>query len=266
MVLRAFEPLPDKGGTAAGGDGPAGADCRAPINAPLPKPFRWFSFRIAAAAAASALITTGTLHPLSSQARIGLGGGPGFGGLGSGVGGYRFGAGVGVGRWGADVHPVYGPAVRPAFEARPAAADFYGRPYLGWHPAWRAGGYWAARPWNAGWYRVAPASWDWWNAGASAWGITGLATAASITGLVNAAADLQQPVFVVPESSFQLNYASVEPVGAYGASFTYSLGAGPSLFGGVNCQAGLLNGQVPTTAAEAQLVSAVCQVAYGPAL
>jgi hypothetical protein len=33
--------------------------------------------------------------------------------------------------------------------------------------------------------------------------------------------------------------------------------------GAANCQAGLLNGQVPATAAQAQLLNAVCQVAYG---
>jgi hypothetical protein len=35
------------------------------------------------------------------------------------------------------------------------------------------------------------------------------------------------------------------------------------LYGGANCQQGLLNGQIPATGNQAQLLNAVCQVAYG---
>jgi hypothetical protein len=35
------------------------------------------------------------------------------------------------------------------------------------------------------------------------------------------------------------------------------------LMGAANCQDGLLNGQVPSNADQAQLLNAVCQVAYG---
>jgi hypothetical protein len=56
----------------------------------------------------------------------------------------------------------------------------------------------------------------------------------------------------------------VESVGTAGVSFNYSLGGGENLMGAANCQAGLLNGQVPATADQAQLLNAVCQVAYGP--
>jgi len=34
--------------------------------------------------------------------------------------------------------------------------------------------------------------------------------------------------------------------------------------GAANCQQGLLDGQVPSTASQAQLLNAACQVAYGP--
>ena len=80
---------------------------------------------------------------------------------------------------------------------------------------------------------------------------------------MNSAADRQQTVIVVPGGTYQLNYGSVEAVGLYGVSFSYTLGEGASLMGTANCQAGLLNGQVPATAAQAQLLNAVCQVAYG---
>jgi hypothetical protein len=33
--------------------------------------------------------------------------------------------------------------------------------------------------------------------------------------------------------------------------------------GAANCQQGLLNGQVPSSSSQAQLLNAVCQVAYG---
>jgi hypothetical protein len=69
-------------------------------------------------------------------------------------------------------------------------------------------------------------------------------------------------VIVVPATSYELNYGSVEAVGSYGASFNYNVD-GSSLMGAANCQQGLLNGQVPGTADQAQLLNAVCQVAYG---
>lgn len=202
--------------------------------------------------------------PLPALARPGLGGGLGFGGLGSGVGGYRFGGGVGdFGRWRPDVHPVFGPAARPigGWDAR--GADFYARPFNGWHTAWAGGGFWGARPWSAGWYRVNPLGWGWWGASAAAWGVAGLASASTITALVNEAATQQSTQILVPQSPYRLNYASVEPVGSAGASFSYGFADESNLFGGVNCQEGLLNGQPPASADQAQLVNAVCQVAYG---
>jgi len=95
-----------------------------------------------------------------------------------------------------------------------------------------------------------------------AWGLAGLATGAAITGLVDAASNNSSPVIVVPNTSYELNYGSVEAVGTYGASFNYNVD-GQQLMGAVNCQQGLLNGQQPGTSDQAQLLNAVCQVAYG---
>jgi hypothetical protein len=201
---------------------------------------------------------------LPALARLGLGGGVGVGGWGSGVGGYRFGGAVGIRGGYVGYHPVYGAGVRPAVRVGAVDGGFYDRPYVAFHPAWVNAGYWGARPWTAGWYRVNPAGWDWWGANAAAWGLTGLATSATITSLVNAAAAQQSAVIVVPQTTFQLNYGSVEAVGSSGASFFYSVDGGANqLFGGANCQQGLLDGQVPASAAEAQLLNTVCQVAYG---
>jgi hypothetical protein len=89
-----------------------------------------------------------------------------------------------------------------------------------------------------------------------------LATGAAITGLVDAASNNSSPVIVVPNTSYELNYGSVEAVGTYGASFNYNVDS-QQLMGAANCQQGLLNGQQPGTSDQAQLLNAVCQVAYG---
>ena len=139
--------------------------------------------------------------------------------------------------------------------------NYYNRGYNGWNNNWRNGGYWGNRPWNAGWYG-GWGGWGWWGASAAAWGVAGLATGAAITSLVNNAADSSSTVIVVPNTSYELNYGSVESVGNYGASFSYNID-GFMLMGAANCQQGLLNGQVPSSSDQAQLLNAVCQVAYG---
>ncbi|MBC1259893.1 hypothetical protein FQK07_01170 [Synechococcus sp. BSF8S] len=78
-------------------------------------------------------------------------------------------------------------------------ARFYDRPYNGWH---------------------------------AAWGVAGLASAATISSLVNTAAEQQATAFVAPQTPYQLHFASVEPVGQYGASFSYSTDGKGNLFGG----------------------------------
>ena len=170
------------------------------------------------------------------------------------------------------VHPLYGDGVRPAWGGASFDNDtfnrqvnvntnFYNRDGNGWNSNWRNGGYWANRPWGVGWYG-GWGGWGWWGARAAAWGIAGLATGAAITDLVDASANNGSSVIVVPATSYELNYGSVEAVGSYGASFNYNVD-GSSLMGAANCQQGLLNGQVPGTADQAQLLNAVCQVAYG---
>ena len=134
----------------------------------------------------------------------------------------------------------------------------------GWNDNWRNGGYWGDRSWSYGWYSWTPDTWSWWGGNAAAWGLAGLATGAVITELVDQAGDQQSPVIAVPDSNYQLNYGSVDAVGNSGASFSYAVADSPPVQGGANCQEGLLDGQVPSTAAQAQLLNAACQVAYGP--
>jgi hypothetical protein len=149
--------------------------------------------------------------------------------------------------------------------------NFYNRNFEGWSPQWNNGGYWGNRPWGYGWYNWSPNSWGWWGGNSMGWGIAGLAAGAVITDLVDQAANQQSSVIDVPDSNYQLNYGSVDSVGSSGANFSYAVAPPPGspnamapIKGAANCQEGLLDGQIPSTAAQAQLLNAACQVAYGP--
>jgi len=242
------------------------------------------SQRLLAAGIGAALLGSLTLLPLHAAPRFGGGGFRGAGGnyhfnnsgFRSGYQGYHpmYGSGT-RSNWGSDTR-LDGDGNR--FDANDNRVNssfdndrfnrnvnvnnnFYNRDYNGWNRNWSDGGYWRNRPWNAGWYR-GWGGWGWWGANAAAWGLAGLATGAVIGGLVNAAADSQSSVIVVPNTGYELNYGSVESVGSYGVSFNYLVN-GTQLMGAANCQQGLLNGQVPNSASQAQLLNAVCQVAYG---
>lgn len=142
--------------------------------------------------------------------------------------------------------------------------NFYNRDVGGWNDAWGDGGYWGSRPWGYGWYNWSPDTWGWWGGNAVGWGLAALASADVITTLVNDAAEQQSPVIDVPNSDYQLNYGTVDSVGSSGADFSYAVAGSPPVKGAANCQQGLLDGQVPSSAAQAQLLNAACQVAYGP--
>jgi len=88
-----------------------------------------------------------------------------------------------------------------------------------------------------------------------------MASAAAITESVNAAASQQTTVIVVPETNFQLNYASVKAFDPDSVSFTWSNGSISQAASG-NCRLGSLNG-APASAANASLLNAACVVAYG---
>jgi len=132
-------------------------------------------------------------------------------------------------------------------------------------PGWARPGWGVARPWNSGWSGGwSTPTWGWWGARAAAWGVGTLATAASINSAVNNAVDNNTTYIVVPNSNYQLLFGSVQPSGTSTISFavtyndsTYELTA--------DCQAGLLSGQEPQSAAEAELLNAACQVAFGNA-
>ena len=154
-------------------------------------------------------------------------GGGGFGGPDSGAG-VRPGAG-----WGA---PGAGLTRAPGSSA--------------WNPAWgRQWGYWSSRTWSTGWYRPYQAAWPWWGASSVAWGVGSLATATAITSAINSAAYQQSTAIVVPKTSLQLDYGSVQALQPNGVQFDYGVAGMPLM--------------TATTADQAQVLNASCHIAYG---
>jgi len=131
------------------------------------------------------------------------------------------------------------------------------------YPGWARPGWALARPWGFGWYGVSTVpAWGWWGARAAAWGLTTLTTAAIINAAVNNAVDDHVSYIVVPNSDYQLQYGTVAPQGNNGVTFVVTTG-GSSYELNADCRSGTLNGRDPNTAAEAELINAACQVAYG---
>lgn len=119
------------------------------------------------------------------------------------------------------------------------------------HPAWLQGGFWRGRPWPSGWYRATPA----------AWSREGMAPGGMITAAVNEALALQIPSIAVPNTAYQLNYASVEALPNSRIVFFY--GQGDTSQRGIGeCQLGLLNGR-QASGDGALVLNAACIVAFG---
>jgi hypothetical protein len=133
------------------------------------------------------------------------------------------------------------------------------------HPGWARPGWGVARPWNWGWYGGwSNPPWGWWGARAAAWGIGTLATAAIINDAVNDAVQANQTLILVPNTGYQLLFGSVQPSGSSGITFVVRVN-GSDYQLSADCQQGLLNGREPSSAAEAELLNAACQVAFGTA-
>jgi hypothetical protein len=145
----------------------------------------------------------------------------------------------------------------PPIEARPrqaprpprAPAAAYG--YSELHPAWLQGGYWIGRPWPSGWYRNTPA----------AWAQDGMAAGGTISRAVNSALADQVPTIAVPNTPYQLNFASVEALPNSRILFFYANG-NTTKRGVGECQLGLLDGR-PASGIGALVLNAACIVAYG---
>ncbi|MEY3963361.1 MAG: hypothetical protein RLZZ106_616 [Cyanobacteriota bacterium] len=131
------------------------------------------------------------------------------------------------------------------------------------YPGWARPGWGYARPWNYGWYGGwSSPSWGWWGASAAAWGITTLTTAAIINAAVDDAVNAQSTTIVVPNSDYNLLYGTVQPVNDQSVRFAIDSG-GSEVQMSADCRAGTLDGRSPNSAAEAELLNAACQVAFG---
>jgi len=131
------------------------------------------------------------------------------------------------------------------------------------YPGWARPGWGYARPWNYGWYGGwATPGWGWWGASAAAWGVTSLATAAIINAAVDDAVESHTTTIVVPNTDYRLLYGSVEPVNDQTVSFSIESGDREVALN-ADCKRGTLDGRNPTTAQEAELLNAACQVAFG---
>jgi len=130
-------------------------------------------------------------------------------------------------------------------------------------PGWARPGWGYARPWTTGWYGGwATPSWGWWAGSAALWGVSSLASAAIINGAVNAAVNSGSTLILVPNSGYQLLFGTVQPSGSQGVTFVAEAGGVPYSLS-ADCVLGTLNGAYPANAAQAELLNAACQVAFG---
>lgn len=79
---------------------------------------------------------------------------------------------------------------------------------------------------------------------------------------MNNAIRQRQPTVAVPNSSMQLYYGSVEPSDDTDVTFVVNKN-GNAFQMEADCSDGLLDGEVPISLAEAELINTACQVAFG---
>ena len=135
----------------------------------------------------------------------------------------------------------------------------------GLFPGWARPGWGALRPWDNGWYGDRTFThWTWWGPRSRAWGVTNLASRASINKAIDNAINAYIPYIVVPKTNYKLLYGTERPSGTESVSFVvqansidYRLNA--------NCKKGTINAREPRNLQEAELLNAACQVAYGQA-
>jgi len=128
------------------------------------------------------------------------------------------------------------------------------------YPGWARPGWGVARPWNHGWYGgwSTPPSWGWWGARAATWGIASLTTAAIINDAVSNAIDDHNDYIVVANTNYELLYGTVQPTSSDSVSFVIKVD-GSEYQLNANCNRGTINGQDPSSAAEAELLNAACR-------
>ncbi|MEB3166675.1 MAG: hypothetical protein VKO65_08395, partial [Cyanobacteriota bacterium] len=89
-----------------------------------------------------------------------------------------------------------------------------------------------------------------------------LATAVVINAAVDQAIAASHTTIVVPDAGYSLVINSIEPSGEATVRFVALSGDAP-FEATADCRSGSLNRREPASAAQAQLINAACQVAYG---
>jgi hypothetical protein len=134
-------------------------------------------------------------------------------------------------------------------------------------PSWARHDWQRRRPWSHGWYGIGwqnnVPTWGWWPPRSATWGIGNLAPAAAINKSVTEAIDAKLTAIPVADSSYQLVYGSLTVPSDSQVTFVVERD-GRSFSMTADCRNGTLNGSEPNDAAEAQLLHAACQVAFGP--
>ncbi|WP_254966532.1 hypothetical protein [Cyanobium sp. CH-040] len=138
------------------------------------------------------------------------------------------------------------------------------RPAYAGYPAWARNSNWGySRPWGGGWYQSSSNPyWSWWAGQALGWGVNALTTALIVNNAMNNAIRQSRPTLAVPNSNWQLYYGTVQPVDDTLVTFVVNNGTNHFQMQ-ADCDDGLLNGEVPTTYAEAELINTACQITYG---
>ena len=96
----------------------------------------------------------------------------------------------------------------------------------------------------------------------AAWGLRTLATAAVINNALNDAIAATQTTIVVPDTTYQLYFNSVQTSGDQVEYFVITDGVESRQIS-ADCSSGTHGGQEPSDASDAQLLNAACQVALG---
>lgn len=130
-------------------------------------------------------------------------------------------------------------------------------------PAWANTNWVAARPWGGyGWYGGwSNPPWGWWGANAAVWGVTTLTSAAIIGSSIDNAVSSNVTYVAVPNSAYTLYYGTVAPINSSQVKFAFGY-QGKTYQAVADCQQGFLNGQPPSTPADAELMNSACQVAF----
>jgi hypothetical protein len=103
--------------------------------------------------------------------------------------------------------------------------------------------------------------WDWWASYAPAWGAVTLSPTVVIQTSVNQAVSANRETVQVPDSDFQIFYASIQPLSEDVIEFSFEYD-NEVYDAKADCKAGLLNDEPPSAIEEAELMHSACTIAF----